>query len=91
LTFWYEDQAYIEDIRKLGYETAVLDGVEVFHAGGPYYAEIVPSKLEFWAHRNRAAARKNAVKRALLALPFVAGLNERHGWFEPPKPRKPAT
>jgi GT2 family glycosyltransferase len=88
LTFWYEDQAYIEDIRKLGYETAILEDLEVFHAGGPYYSEIIPEKREFWAHRDRIKARKDAVKRVLLAVPFVRPLNERHGWFQPPEPRR---
>ena len=44
LVFFYEDQEYVQAIRKLGYETAVLDDVEVFHAGGEHYAEIVPGE-----------------------------------------------
>ena len=32
--------------------------------------------------------RKDTVKRVLLAVPFVAPLNERRGWFQPPEPRK---
>ena len=43
----------------------------MFHAGGPHYAELVPEKLEFWAHRDRIASRKDTVKRILLAVPFV--------------------
>lgn len=88
LVFFYEDQEYVHAIRKLGYETAVLDDVEVFHAGGAHYAEIVPEKYVFWAHRDRVKQRKDTVKRVLLAIPFVAPLNERRGWFQPPEPRK---
>jgi GT2 family glycosyltransferase len=88
LTFFYEDQEYVQAIRRLGYETAVLDDIEVFHAGGPHYAELVPEKLEFWAHRDRIASRKDTVKRILLAIPFVRPLNAKRGWFQPPAPRK---
>ena len=88
LVFFYEDQEYVQAIRKLGYETAVLDDVEVFHAGGEHYAEIVPEKHVFWADRDRRKQRKDTVKRVLLAVPFVAPLNERRGWFQPPEPRK---
>jgi GT2 family glycosyltransferase len=88
LTFFYEDQEYVHAIRRLGRETAVLDDIEVFHAGGPHYAELVPEKLEFWAHRDRAKARKDTVKRILLAIPFVRPLNAKRGWFQPPAPRK---
>jgi len=88
VTFFYEDQEYVQEIRRLGFETAVLDDIEVFHAGGPHYAELVPEKLEFWAHRDRIASRKDAVKRILLAIPFVRPLNAKRGWFQPPAPRK---
>jgi GT2 family glycosyltransferase len=88
LVFFYEDQEYVQAIRKLGYETAVLDDVEVFHAGGEHYAEIVPEKYVFWADRDRRQQRKDTVKRVLLAVPFVGPLNERRGWFQPPEPRK---
>ena len=42
----------------------------------------------FWADRDRRKQRKDTVKRVLLAVPFVAPLNERRGWFQPPEPRK---
>jgi len=87
LVFFYEDQEYVQAIRKLGYETAVLDDVEVFHAGGAHYAEVVPEKYVFWAHRDRVKQRKDRVKRVLLAIPLVAPLNARRGWFQPPEPR----
>jgi len=84
--FFYEDQEYVEAIRKLGYETAVLDNIEVFHADGPHYSEVVPEKYVYWDHRDRIKQRKDTVKRILLAIPFVAPLNARHGWFQPPEP-----
>lgn len=85
LVFFYEDQEYVQAIRKLGYETAVLDDVEVFHAGGAHYSEEVPEKHAFWAHRDRLKRRKDMVKRVLLAVPGVAPLNARRGWFQPPE------
>ncbi len=85
LVFFYEDQEYVGAIRNLGFETAVLDDVEVFHAGGEHYAETVPEKFVFWAHRDRVKRRKDLVKRILLAIPFVAPLNARRGWFQPPE------
>jgi GT2 family glycosyltransferase len=88
LVFFYEDQEYVHAIRKLGLETAVLDDVEVFHAGGEHYAETVPEKYVFWNHRDRRKRRKDTVKRVLLAIPFVAPLNARRGWFQPPEPRQ---
>jgi GT2 family glycosyltransferase len=88
LVFFYEDQEYVQAIRKLGYETAVLDDIEVFHAGGEHYAEVVPEKFVFWEHRDRVKRRKDAIKRALLVVPFVRPLNARRGWFQPPEPRK---
>lgn len=85
LAFWREDQAYIQDIRKLGYATAILDELTVFHAGGPHYSEIVEEKKEFYDRRARSISRKNALKRALLRLPLVPRLNERYRWFRPPE------
>jgi GT2 family glycosyltransferase len=85
LVFFYEDQEYVQAIRKLGYETAVIDDVEVFHAGGAHYSEEVPEKHAFWAHRDQLKRRKDIVKRVLLAVPGVAPLNARRGWFQPPE------
>jgi GT2 family glycosyltransferase len=88
LVFFYEDAVYVDAIRKLGYETAVLDDVEVFHAGGSHYAEIPPERYEFYADRDRRQRRKDRVKRVLLAVPFVAPLNAKRGWFQPPEARE---
>jgi GT2 family glycosyltransferase len=83
-TWWMEDAAYIKDIEKLGYHAAYLDELEVVHAGGPYYAAPSPEKARYREDRLRRVARKNRVKRILLAMPFAARLNMRFGWFEPP-------
>lgn len=82
--FFLEDAAYGEDIRAIGYEPAVLADLKVHHTGGPYYAEMPPEKAAYWADWERANARKAAVKRVLLRLPFVRRLNARHGWFVEP-------
>jgi GT2 family glycosyltransferase len=84
--FFHEDHAYIDDIRKLGFRAAILDEIEVAHHGGPYYSELVPEKVEYYKKRDRRRARKTAVKRALLAVPFVRPLNQRYGWFQAPRP-----
>lgn len=84
--FWLEDEAYINDIEKLGYTAAYLDDLRVHHAGGPHYSEITPEKARYWSAYHRRRLRRQAVKRVLLRLPFVRRLNERHLWFEPPSP-----
>jgi GT2 family glycosyltransferase len=84
--FFHEDHAYIDAIRKLGFRAAILDEVEVAHHGGPYYSELVPEKVEYYEKRERKRARKAAVKRALLAVPFLRPLNQRYGWFQAPRP-----
>ncbi len=85
LAFWREDQAYIQDIRKLGFTTGILDELTVFHAGGPHYSPETEEKKEFYDRRHRQIARKNALKRFLLRIPLVPRLNERYRWFRPPE------
>jgi GT2 family glycosyltransferase len=80
--FFLEAAAYIRKLKKAGYEAAYLDGLEVLHAGGPYYYEITPEKRAYWEGYNRSVRRKNAVKRALLKVPFVRPLNDRYKLFE---------
>jgi GT2 family glycosyltransferase len=89
LVFWHETEAYVRDVRKLGYRTAILEGLSVWHAGSPYYSKPSPAKLEFHAHRVRVSARKDRVKRAILRIPFAARLNERYRWIGPPDDYKP--
>jgi GT2 family glycosyltransferase len=83
--FWLEDQAYVEDIGRLGYEAAFLEDLRVHHTGGPYYAPPSPEKAAYWDAFVRRRVRKIMVKRVLLRLPLVGRLNERLGWFEPPE------
>jgi hypothetical protein len=72
-------------VRKLGYRTAMLEDLKVWHAGSPFYSKTSPAKLAFHAHNRRAGARKNFVKRVILSIPFASALNERYGWFSPPE------
>jgi GT2 family glycosyltransferase len=80
--FFLEAKAYIAKLRKAGYEAAYLDGLEVLHAGGPHYYETTPEKRAYWEDYNKRVRRKNAVKRALLRIPFVRPLNDRFGLFQ---------
>jgi GT2 family glycosyltransferase len=81
---WPEDATYISDVRALGLEAAILADLQVHHAGGPHYAAPAREKLTLVAEYHREIARRNAVKRVLLRVPFVARLNARRGWFVPP-------
>lgn len=85
--FWLEDQAYIEDITKLGYEAAYLEDLRVHHTGGPFYAPPSPEKKRYWDAFERDLRRKMMVKRMLYRVPFVPQLNQRRRWFEPPASR----
>ena len=82
--FWLEDEAYINDIQKIGFEPAVLADLRVHHTGGAYYSEITEEKARYWQQRTRARARRHAVKRVLFRVPFFGRLNARFGWFVPP-------
>jgi GT2 family glycosyltransferase len=84
LIFWHETQTYVRDIRKLGYRTAILEDLKVWHAGSPYYSKPSPAKLRFHEHRSRVNARKDFVKRMILRMPFARALNARYRWFAPP-------
>ena len=84
LVFWHEDAAYVRDVHRLGYRSAVLENLRVWHAGSPYYSKTSPAKNAFHIRQARIDARKDFVKRLLLRTPFVAALNARYGWFDPP-------
>jgi len=79
--FWLEDAAYIEDIARIGYEAAYLEDVQLKHAGGSYYAKSTAEKHAYWKAYWVREIRKNRIKKALLLVPGVRPLNERHGWF----------
>ena len=90
-TFWQEEAAYIRDIQKRGYEPAILNDLEVLHAGGEYYAKEAPEKVEFWKAYQRRLDNRRRIKRVLLRLPLVRRLNERFHWFRVPGERRRAT
>jgi GT2 family glycosyltransferase len=89
LIFWHETHAYVRDVLRGGYRTAILEDLQVWHAGSPYYSEPSRAKLEFHEHYARAKARKDLVKKAILRIPFAAAMNDRYGWFAPPDHYKP--
>lgn len=82
--FWQEEAAYIDDIRTLGYEAAVLADLKVHHTGGSYYGVYSREKSEFWDAHWKRRARRTAIKRILCRLPFVRRLNARYSWFVAP-------
>jgi GT2 family glycosyltransferase len=84
LVFWHEAAAYVRDVRRLGYRTAILEDLKVWHAGSPYYSEPSGAKLEYHRHRMRTTARIDLVKGFVLRIPGVAALNDRFGLFAPP-------
>jgi GT2 family glycosyltransferase len=82
--FWLEDQAYIADLEQIGFRAAVLADLRVHHTGGPHYTKTPKEKAEYWQRWERRLARRAAVKRALVHVPFVRRLNARFGWFVVP-------
>ena len=82
--FWLEDEAYIADIERLGFQAAVLADLQVHHTGGPYYSVESKEKDEFWKRWEAMRARREAVKRVLIRIPGVRRLNARFNWFVAP-------
>jgi GT2 family glycosyltransferase len=82
--FWLEDQAYISDIIRLGFEAAVLADLVVHHTGGPHYTVASPEKDQYWADYWKRRSRRLAIKKLVFKLPFFARLNARFGWFQAP-------
>lgn len=82
--YWREDAAYVRKIHELGYRSAVLEDLKVWHAGSPYYSPVPQAKHEFHRRLARKEARKNAVKNVILRVPLARSLNERFDWFDPP-------
>jgi GT2 family glycosyltransferase len=84
--FFAHDAAFTRKIRAAGYETAYLEDLKVFHAGGTYYSDFyAPEKAQFRLKQRRKRERKDRIKRVLLAIPSVASLNARFEWFQPPE------
>ena len=82
--FWQEEAAYIDDIRALGYEAAVLADLKVHHTGGPHYVETSPEKAQFWAAYWKKRARRDAIKKLVFRVPFFRRLNAHFAWFVAP-------
>ena len=82
--FFLEDAAYIGKLHGIGYTAAVLADLRVHHTGGPYYSSIPKEKEEYWRKYWARKARRTAVKRVLVRVPFVRRLNARYGWFVAP-------
>lgn len=82
--YWLADEGYIKRIQAVGARMAILDGIKVFHANGPYYSEEFPEKQAYWRAKERSQARKDAVKRLLVKIPFGRRLNNRFGFFVEP-------
>ena len=89
LAFWREDAAYVRDVHRLGYRSAVLENTVVWHAGGGYYSDVPDAKMQFYEWQDRVLRRKDFVKRVLLRIPPLAALNRRYDWFEPPHKYEP--
>ena len=86
-TYFLEDAEYIRRIAQLGFQRAILDDLHVVHAGGSLSETPQGEKAAFYTKTLRRQARRDAVKRVLLVIPFVARLNDRFGWFERPDSR----
>jgi GT2 family glycosyltransferase len=82
--FWQEEAAYINDIKALGYEAAVLADLKVHHTGGEHYGVNNPEKERFWDIYWKKQARRDTVKRLIVRVPGVRRLNARYGWFVAP-------
>ena len=82
--FFLEDNAYIDDIKAAGYWAAVHGELKVLHTGGPYYGAQTVEKDAYWERWHKSMARRAAIKRFLLRVPFVRVANARRGWFEEP-------
>lgn len=82
--FWQEEAAYIDDIKKRGYQYGVLADLLVHHTGGEHYGVRSEEKTKFWDAYWRMRARRTAIKRVVFRLPFFRRLNARFGWFVAP-------
>jgi GT2 family glycosyltransferase len=83
--FWLEDAAYVADIARLGFGSAVLADLKVHHTGGEHYGATSPEKTAYYRRTEEIQARKQAVKRLLYRVPFLPRLNARFGWFAAPR------
>ncbi len=84
--YWRPDIPYRAALRKLGYDSAFLADLEIRHEGGRNYSTPPQPKLDYHRYELSLRARKDTLKRVVLAVPFAATLNQRYGWFDPPTP-----
>lgn len=75
-TFFPEDGLYVEAVQRAGHEAAILEPLRVHHAGGDYYSAQPAAKLAYLEQVAREA-RGSRLKRGLLRIPGVQGLNDR--------------
>ena len=83
--FWLEDEAYIKDLERIGFSSAVLADLKVHHTGGPHYTETTKEKADYWRRYKARRARRMAVKRMLYRIPLFPRLNARFRWFVAPQ------
>lgn len=86
-TYYHEEAEYIRRISQLGFRRAILDDLHIVHAGGSVANTPEGDKRALITKELRQQARRDGVKRALLAIPFVRTLNKRFGWFYDPDER----
>jgi hypothetical protein len=85
--YFSTDSIYTKKIRIAGYKHGILADLRVHHSGDRAGEEPPPLKARFHDHRAAVARRKDTVKRLLLLVPGLRGLNRRHGWFREPSSR----
>ena len=68
--FFHEDAAYADKVKRLGYDVVYLNDLQVFHAGGAYYAEYGPEKRRYYELRDRRIRRKDASQEHLAPHPL---------------------
>jgi GT2 family glycosyltransferase len=83
--FWLEDEAYIKDLERIGFGSAVLADLKVHHTGGPHYTVTPKEKADYWRRYKARRARRMAVKRMLYRIPLFPRLNARFRWFVAPR------
>jgi GT2 family glycosyltransferase len=82
--YWRPERPLGRKLKKLGLRSGFLADLEVRHAGGQ--TDVPPPKAAYYFYERRLRRRKDAVKHMLLAFPFIARLNRRFDWFDPPVP-----
>lgn len=79
--YWRPEVPFERKMRKLGYRSGFLADLEIRHAGG--HSEATKPKIDHYFYERKVRRRKEQAKRMLLAVPFVARLNNRFAWFDP--------